>query len=65
MTLRRDLKWSDGTPFTMQDVEWAWSEDLNYNEELFPVVPGVLQDPVTGDPVKFTKIDDHTFTLSF
>ena len=49
----------------MQDVEWAWSEDLNYNKELFPVVPGVLQDPVTGDPVKFTKIDDHTLTLSF
>ena len=65
VTLRRDLKWSDGAPFTMQDVEWAWSEDLNYNKELFPVVPGVLQDPVTGDPVKFTKIDDHTLTLSF
>ena len=65
VTLRRDLKWSDGAPFTMQDVEWAWSEDLNYNKELFPVVPGVLQDPVTGEAVKFTKIDDHTFTLSF
>ena len=65
VTLRRDLKWSDGAPFTMQDVEWAWSEDLNYNRELFAVVPGVLQDPVTGEAVKFTKIDDHTLTLSF
>jgi len=63
--IRQGLKWSDGQPFTMKDVEWAWSDQINYNAELNPTVPVKMQDPITGKPVKFTKIDDFTFTLSF
>ncbi|MBM3933561.1 MAG: hypothetical protein FJ319_04550 [SAR202 cluster bacterium] len=58
ITLRRGLKWSDGVPFTMKDVEWIWSPDVHYNKELNPAVPGTMQDPITGNAVKFTKVDD-------
>ncbi len=62
--LRRDLKWSDGHPLTMEDFRFAW-EDLNFNEEYVPTVPSLYLDLVTGSPVKWTPVDDWTFTLSF
>jgi peptide/nickel transport system substrate-binding protein len=64
-TLRQGHKWSDGVPFTMRDVEFAWSEDLNYNKELNPNFYGPSTDSITGKPIQFAKVDDQTFTLSF
>lgn len=56
-TLRKGLKWSDGEPFGMEDVEFWWNDCLN-NAELTPS---------KGDyeNCTFTKQDDYTFTLTF
>jgi len=64
MTLRRGAKWSDGKPHTMDDVKFAW-EDLNLNTNLNPTIGATYRDAVTDNPVKFTSIDDVTYTLSF
>jgi ABC-type transport system substrate-binding protein len=65
VTLRDGLRWSDGTPMTMQDVEWVWNDDVQFNPELNKSYSGAVKDPVTGNVVKFSKIDELTFTLSF
>ena len=64
LKLRRGLKYSDGTPFTMEDIRFAW-EDVNFNKELNPNVNPEYRDPITRNPVKFAVVDDHTWTLSF
>ena len=62
-TMRDGLKWSDGEDFDMEDVEFAWTElkQAPYQGD-FPVR---YRDPVTGNDVKWNKIDDLTFTLTF
>ena len=62
--LRRGMKWSDGTPFTMDDIRFAW-EDLNYNKELNPTVSVEYMDLVTGNRAKFAVVDDHTWKMTF
>ena len=65
-TLRKGLKWSDGTEVTMDDIEFSIN-DVVFNAELTPVVAAWMRDAGTaaGDPFTFEKIDDRTFTLSF
>ena len=63
-TLRRGLKWDDGTPLTVEDVRFAF-EDHNFNKDLNPNVPAQMVDPVTGDPVEFSVVDDLNFKLTF
>ncbi|HEX7003695.1 MAG TPA: ABC transporter substrate-binding protein [Trueperaceae bacterium] len=60
--LREGHRWSDGEPFTADDVVF-YIEDIIKNEELHPTVP----DPwlVAGEPVVVEKIDDLTFTFHF
>ena len=61
-TLREGLKWSDGAPFTTDDVMF-WYEHIFSNETLTPLVPGFYK---SGDEtMKFDRIDDHRFTVSF
>ena len=64
--LRKGLKWSDGTPVTMADFEFTIN-DVLFNKELTPVFPGWLCSggTETGTPMKFTKVDDWTFKISF
>ena len=54
--LRRGMRWSDGHPFTADDIIF-WREDINLNSELgTPSV--VLQ--TAGGPVQVRKVDDYT-----
>jgi len=60
--LREGMKWSDGEPFTSDDIMFWW-EDIQLNKELTPVVfpnwsPG-------GEPMDVEKIDDYTVRFTF
>ncbi len=61
-SLRKDVVWHDGTPFTADDVLFTFNQ-LIYN----PTIPTSLRDvmQVSGKPFEVTKIDDYTvqFTL--
>lgn len=65
-TLRKGLKWSDGTDVTMEDFIFG-IQDFVLNEELTPSVAAYMRDggTATGEPFTFTVVDDDTFTIAF
>ena len=65
-TLRKGLKWSDGSPVTMEDYKFG-IENVVFNEELTPVVSSYMRDGGSskGEPFTFEVIDDETFKISF
>lgn len=60
--LRKGLKWSDGQPYTANDIEWWWAE-VAQNKDLEPA--GFASIQVKGEFGQFTKIDDYTFKVKF
>ncbi len=60
--LRKGIKWSDGEPFTVDDILFWW-EDVILNDELTPVKP-VAWSP-GGKLMEIEKIDDYTINLKF
>jgi peptide/nickel transport system substrate-binding protein len=61
-SLRRGMKWSDGHPYTVDDVLF-WYEDFVLNNELSPVPPSWLTHG--GELPKIEKIDHHTVRFTF
>lgn len=61
--LREGHKWSDGQPFTTDDVMFFY-EEVMQNLDLTPSVQGYLRTP-NGDAGVFAKVDATTFTISF
>ncbi len=60
--LREGMRWSDGEPFTADDIMF-WYEDVLLNDELTPVksrwwAPG-------GELVKVEKLDNYTVSFNF
>jgi len=64
--MREGLKWSDGTPVTSKDVQFA-IDDVLFNKELTPIFPNWLRSggDASGTPLKFTVVDDFTFKFAF
>ncbi|MET9020820.1 ABC transporter substrate-binding protein [Actinopolymorpha sp. NPDC004070] len=60
--LREGMKWSDGKPFTADDLEFGFNDWL-LNSELSPVVPDWISS--AGKPAKLTKVDDVTVKVTF
>ena len=56
------IKWSDGAPFTSDDIMFYF-EDILLNSELTSTPPNWLSSD--GTPPKAKKIDDYTFTVEF
>ncbi|NLV92421.1 MAG: ABC transporter substrate-binding protein [Firmicutes bacterium] len=62
ITLREGTKWSDGHPFTADDIMFWW-EDVIGNDELTPVKPAMWSPG--GELAVFEKIDDYTIRIEF
>ena len=63
MTLRKGHRWSDGEPFTTEDLRYWW-EDVANNEELSPKGPPVDL-MVDGEKPVVTVIDDVTISYEW
>lgn len=60
--LRKGLKWSDGAPFTVDDITFWWDDIENdTNITKAPHAEWV----VGGEPMKLEKVDDLTIKLHF
>lgn len=57
--LRRGMRWSDGAPFTADDILFWWEKDVRY----FSGSPRWMQ--VGGKPGKVVKVDDFTVKFVF
>jgi peptide/nickel transport system substrate-binding protein len=62
--LRKGLRWSDGEPFTVDDILF-WYEDVIGNKELTPAFPLRFTSGTEHIPAKFEKIDDYTLKIFF
>jgi peptide/nickel transport system substrate-binding protein len=60
--LREGLKWSDGQPFTVDDIIFWW-EDIELNEDI--TAAPHTEWVVNGKPMELEKVDDLTIKLKF
>ncbi len=60
--LRQGLKWSDGEPYTVDDIIFYADAVLN-NRELSPAAPTFIS--VSGQRASIEKIDDFTVSFTF
>jgi peptide/nickel transport system substrate-binding protein len=61
--LRKGIKWSDGEPFTVDDIMYWW-EDMCLNPDQATNPPDEALSG-KGTLADFIKVDDYTLTMSF
>ncbi len=59
---RRGLRWSDGKPWTVDDIIFWW-EDVELNKDL--TAAPHTEWVVNGKPMTLEKVDDYTIRLKF
>ena len=64
--LRKGLKWSDGTPVTMDDFMFTYNHVI-LNEELTPVISANMRSGAKADGavMQYEAIDDWTLQITF
>ena len=63
--MREGMKWSDGHPFTVADIEF-WYKDVLHNEELNPMIGQTWRaGDALGPVMELNIIDDYTFQFVF
>ena len=61
--LRKGARWSDGVPFTADDILY-WYNDILLQKDLTPTVPSWMRNS-DGTPAKVEKIDDYRVRFTF
>ena len=61
-TLRRELKWSDGHPFTADDILYWWKHECN-DKAILGVPPSFML--VRGQPGRVEKLDTYRVRITF
>jgi peptide/nickel transport system substrate-binding protein len=61
--LRKGARWSDGVPFTADDIVF-WYKDVLLNRDLMPSVPTWIRN-TDGTPAKVVKLDDTTVRFTY
>jgi len=60
--LRKGIKWSDGQPFTADDIIF-WHDDIVSNKDLYPTYPVWLM--AGADQPKAERLDDYTVRFTY
>jgi peptide/nickel transport system substrate-binding protein len=61
--LRKGARWSDGAPFTADDILF-WYKSVLLNKDLMPTLPTWTRN-ADGSAVKVEKVDDYTVRFSY
>jgi ABC-type dipeptide/oligopeptide/nickel transport system permease component/ABC-type transport system substrate-binding protein len=61
-TLRKGLRWSDGEPFTVDDIIYFWQEE-QLNTDIVPMPIPIMR--VGGKLGRIEKVDNLTFRMVF
>jgi peptide/nickel transport system substrate-binding protein len=61
--LRKGARWSDGAPFTADDIVF-WYKDVLLNKDLTPSLPSWIRN-ADGTAAKLEKLDDYTVRFTF
>ncbi len=60
--LRRGMRWSDGQPFTADDITF-WFEDIYGNKDIVPTPSSSMR--INGKPGQVQKVDTYTVKFKF
>ncbi|MFW6309437.1 MAG: ABC transporter substrate-binding protein, partial [bacterium] len=60
---REGVKWSDGEPFTVDDIMFWWEEMATNDDFAADTVPNEFQ--AGGETAELTKVDDYTLEIEF